>query len=217
MGLDGKNVCDLGCGPGLYALRFAARGASVIGMDFSVTSIDYAREACRDLSLMIEYDVANYLEDPLPPDQDLITMIYFDLCVLSPRQRRKVFQDVRRALRKDGVFLFDVVSMDAFHARQESSTIGRRFMNGFWAVGDYLAFLNTYKYAAERVVLDQYTIAEPHRTWQVFNWLQYFDRAHVVAELAHNGFEAIEIASDLADLSGSADQASFTVIAKPIA
>ena len=33
--LSGKSICDLGCGPGLYAQRFASMGAEVTGVDFS--------------------------------------------------------------------------------------------------------------------------------------------------------------------------------------
>ena len=38
-------IADFGCGPGLYTTRFARAGASVIGIDFSARSIQYAREA----------------------------------------------------------------------------------------------------------------------------------------------------------------------------
>jgi 2-polyprenyl-3-methyl-5-hydroxy-6-metoxy-1,4-benzoquinol methylase len=35
-------VLDLGCGPGLYAQRFARRGFHVTGVDYSRRSIEYA-------------------------------------------------------------------------------------------------------------------------------------------------------------------------------
>lgn len=43
LGLSGKSLCDLGCGPGLYAQRFESKGANVTGVDFSEVSIDYAK------------------------------------------------------------------------------------------------------------------------------------------------------------------------------
>ncbi|MCP4302300.1 MAG: class I SAM-dependent methyltransferase [Gammaproteobacteria bacterium] len=214
--LKGKNVCDLGCGPGLYTQRFAARGAHVLGLDFSANSISHAQKTTPDVGLTIEYRVANYLKDPLPSSQDLITMIYCDLCALSPRQRQVIYQKVRHALRPGGAFLFDVMSTKAFDARDESSTYGRGFMGGFWAEGDYFTFLNTFKYDAEKVTLDQYTVVEAHRTWQVFNWLQYFDSSDITTELAQNGFDAVEIAYDFANPSGSGDGTHFGVIAKPV-
>lgn len=39
----GDPILDLGCGPGLYASRFARAGMQVTGVDYSRRSIDYAR------------------------------------------------------------------------------------------------------------------------------------------------------------------------------
>ncbi len=214
--LYGKRVCDLGCGPGLYAQRFAERGARVHGLDFSVNSIAFAQEAARETNSSVEYRVANYLKDPLPSGQDLVTMIYCDLCVLSPPQREVIYQKVRYALNPGGTFFFDVMSMNAYEAREETSAFGHRFMGGFWAEGDYFAFQNTFKYDAEKVSLDKYTIIEAHRIWQVFNWMQYFDRSDIIAELGQNGFGVVETSYDFANSSNGGDETHFGVIAKPV-
>jgi SAM-dependent methyltransferase len=214
--LDGKQVCDLGCGPGLYSQRFAARGARVHGLDFSANSIAYAQETARETKSPVEYRVANYLKDPLPPGQDLVTMIYCDLCALSFQQREVVYQKVRDALNPGGAFFFDVLSMSAYEACEEISAFGRRFMGGFWAEGDYFAFQNTFKYDAEKVSLDQYTIIEAHRIWQVFNWMQYFDSSDIIAELGQNGFEVVETTYDFASSSNGGDETDLGVIAEPV-
>lgn len=213
--LNGKRVCDLGCGPGLYAHRFAERGARVHGLDFSTNSIAYAQKVAQETNSSVEYRVANYLKNPVPSGQDLVTMIYCDLCVLSPQQREVVYQKVRDALNPGGSFLFDVMSMNAYEAREETSAFGRRFMGGFWAKGDYFAFQNTFKYDAEKVSLDKYTVIEAHRIWQVFNWLQYFDGSDIIAELAQNGFDTVEVAYDFANSSDDGDETHFGVIARP--
>ncbi|MBT3359923.1 MAG: methyltransferase domain-containing protein [Rhodospirillales bacterium] len=212
--LNGKNVCDLGCGPGLYTQRFAERGAQVLGLDFSANSISYAQKAAREAGHEVEYKVADYLKDTLPSGQDLITMIYCDLCPLSPGQRQVIYQKVRHALQPGGAFLFDVMSTTAFDAREESSAFGHRFMGGFWAEGDYFAFQNTFKYDPEKLVLDQYTIVEAHRTWQVFNWLQHFSEEDIISELEQNGFDVMEIVRDFANAGGNGDGEHFGVIAK---
>ncbi len=213
--LNGKRVCDLGCGPGLYTSQFAERGACVYGLDFSDNSIAYAQKAAREANNSAEYIVADYLKDPLPSEQDLVTMIYCDLCVLSRRQREAVYQKVHNALSSCGSFLFDVMSMNAYEAIEETSAFGRHFMGGFWAKGDYFTFQNTFKYDAEKVSLDKYTVIETHRVWQVFNWMQYFDSSDIIAELAQSGFDAVEVAYDFANSSNDGDDTHFGVIAKP--
>lgn len=113
-GLDGKNVCDLGCGPGLYAERYAQRGARVKGLDFSTNSITYAIENASAERGSLLFRQANYLTDELPAGQDLITLIYCDFCPLSPAQRSILLNKVRQALAPDGAFVFDVHSETAF-------------------------------------------------------------------------------------------------------
>ena len=111
--------------------------------------------------------------------------------------------------------LFDVMSPKAFDARSEAASYGHRFMGGFWAEGDYFTFLNTFKYDVEKVILDQYTIIEADRVWQIFNWMQYFGRSDIIDELAQNGFETIEIVGDVINSPGNDDETYFYVIAKP--
>ena len=38
-----KRILDLGCGPGLYSTKLAAKGFSVTGLDINPVSIEYAR------------------------------------------------------------------------------------------------------------------------------------------------------------------------------
>ena len=212
--LEGKAVCDLGCGPGLYAQRYAQRGAIVSGLDFSANSIAYAKTSAVKNNLPISYILANYLTDPLPQNQDLITLIYCDLCPLSPAQRQVVLGKVRQSLGGDGEFVFDVASMKAFEAITERTTFGHNYMNGFWSANEYFAFHNTYKYQDEAVSLDHFTIREEQGNWSVYNWMQYYTAKSVEAELKANGFKLAGIVDGFgADV---ADETTFGVIARPV-
>lgn len=183
----GRRVADFGCGPGLYASRFAATGAEVTGVDLSRRSLDYAREQARAAGHDIDYVEANYLDCRLEPGYDLVTLIYCDLCPLSPAQRRTLLTEFARILAPGGAVLLDVCSMAAFAGREESASHGYRFMNGFWAPGPYWGYTSTFKYEREAVVLDLYTIVEIDRVRRVFNWLQHFSRETLETELAACG------------------------------
>jgi SAM-dependent methyltransferase len=194
----GRRVADFGCGPGLYTTRFAAAGAEVTGIDFSRRSIAHAREQARDRGLDIEYLLGDYLEYRSDRSFDLITLIYCDLCPLSPQQRRTLLEAFRDHLAEGGSILLDVFSLEAFAAREEVSCQEFRLMDGFWAPGEYWGFLDTFKYEEARVVLDKYTLVEPHRTRTVYNWLQYFSLEDLTAELARCGLRIVERYSDVA-------------------
>ena len=194
----GRRVADFGCGPGLYASRFAEAGARVTGIDFSGRSIAYAKREAGKRGLDIDYIQADYLETRLDGLFDLITLIYCDLCALGPEQRRRLLSLFRDSLADGGSVLLDVFTTGAYAGREEASAHGYRLMDGFWAPGDYWGFLNTFKYDDAKVVLDKYTIIEPTRTRTVYNWLQYFTLEMLGKEFEQCGLRIVEQYADVA-------------------
>jgi SAM-dependent methyltransferase len=193
LGLSGKSVCDLGCGPGLYAERMTMHGASVTGLDFSARSLTHARQSAARQRLAIAYRQADYLKDELPARQDVVTLIYGDFCVLSPEQRRALLERIRAMLKPDGHFVFDVFSRLQFGQLSEEFRCERRLMNGFWAEGDYFGFKVTHLYADRYLALDRYLIVEPSRRREIYNWMQYFTPGEISDELAEAGFDTAAI------------------------
>lgn len=209
--LDGRSACDLGCGPGLYANRYVERGANVHGLDFSRSSISYARKHAPLKGGAVTYQVADYLKDPLPEQQDLVTLIYCDLCPLSPVQRSTLLAKVLQALTPGGKFIFDVFSMRAFEAVDEGASFERNLMNGFWSADDYFAFRHTFRYDHEAVSLDRFTIIEENRTWDVHNWLKYFSQDEIHRELKQAGFGNVEFTEGFG--VDRSDDTTFGVVA----
>ncbi|MCU7855135.1 MAG: class I SAM-dependent methyltransferase, partial [Candidatus Thiodiazotropha sp. (ex Lucinoma borealis)] len=169
--LPGKSLCDLGCGPGLYTQRFAALGAKVTGIDFSRYTLDYARDHS-DQS--ISYIHADYLADTLPTGFDVITLIYTDLCVLSPNQRVKLLGRMQEMLNPEGRIVIDVTGTGLLKSKQEVTFIEDRFMSGFWAAGHYVGIQKSFIYEEQYLALDRYIIVEPSETWQIYNWFQHY-------------------------------------------
>ncbi len=193
IGLSGKTVCDLGCGPGLYTERMEMHGAKVTGVDFSPRSIVHARQSAAHKRLPITYVEADYLTDDLPREQNLVTLIYGDYCVLSPAQRRTLLQRIKTMLKPGGYLLLDVFSRPQFGELEEEFRCERRLMDGFWADGDYFGFKVMHLYPELHLALDRYLIVEPARTRRIYNWMQYFTPDDVTAELTEAGFAAGEI------------------------
>jgi len=193
-------VADFGCGPGLYTIRLAKRGAEVTGIDFSKTSIEYARKVMIDQQMKIRYVNQNYLEFETEDRFDLILMIMCDFCALSPNQRMIMLRKFHSMLLPGGSVLLDVYSLNAYKQREEVTSYGPDLLDGFWSPGKYYCFLNTFKYEEEKVVLDKYTIVDPGRTRTVYNWLQYFSPEAVQKEFEKAGFA---VQSNYADVAGT--------------
>ena len=211
----GTRIADFGCGPGLYATPLAERGAEVTGVDLSERSIAHARRTAQEKGLSIDYVLANYLDFNTDKRFDLIAMIYCDFCVLSPPQRQTLLTRFRTFLEPGGAILLDVHSVDWFAGVEEQQTYEYSAGDGFWSADPHYVFLNRFKYEAEQLYLDKYTIVERTRTWEIYNWLQSFDLASLAAEFGANGFEIVE---HYANVSGDAYQPGtpeIAIVARP--
>jgi SAM-dependent methyltransferase len=211
--LPGKRLCDLGCGPGLYARRFSDCGAEVTGVDFSAHSLAYARRRAAEDEMDIRYVEADYLVDELPTGFDIVTLIYTDFCVLSPVQRASLLNRIRAMLGPGGQLVMDVAGMGSFTGKREQTHVEYRLMDGFWAEGDYVGIQRSYVYPEEYLSLDRFLIIEPTETWQIFNWFQYFTPQGLQAELSAAGFTLDQMAGDLTGAPLKSDGDLIAVIA----
>ena len=212
----GKAVIDFGCGPGLYTQRLARCGAQVIGVDFSANSLEYARKQAAAENLDIQYIQQSYFEYEGTNRVDLISMIFCDFCAMSPSQRALMLNKFTCLLKPGGQVLLDVFSLAGYEHRQENASFTYYPVGGFWSGQAYFEFASTYKYEAEDVVLDKYTLIEANRTREVYNWLQYFSKEGLAREFAQAG---LRIHTWLGNVAGDAfDETSdeFAVIAEKL-
>lgn len=209
-----STIADFGCGPGLYTTRLAECGATVCGIDFSETSLKFAKQLSEDRKLGIDYIQANYLNFDTTQRFDLITMIMCDFCVLSPSQRNAMLSRFRSLLKPEGAILLDVYSLTAFDQKQESSSYEFNQLNGFWSAEDYYCFANSFKYDKEKVSLDKYTIIEASKVRTVYNWLQYFDATSLTKEFADAGLRVESLYADVAGQAYSPKSAEFAVVSR---
>ncbi len=209
-------IADFGCGPGLYAARLAKHGANVTGIDFSKSSIEYAKDIAAREQLNIIYVNQNYLEFETGDQFDLVLMIMCDFCALSPTQRKGLLRKFHKILKPRGSVLLDVYSSLAFEQKEEVTTYEVNQLNGFWSPNKYYGFLNTFKYDEEKVALDKYTIIELNRTRTVYNWLQYFAPEDLEREFRESGFSVTGLYSNVAGIPYDQKSGEFAVIARRV-
>ena len=184
--IDGKVLLDLGCGPGLYAARFQHRGAAVIGIDISESSVAYAR--AREIP-SARFILGSYHEEPLP-QCDIAVLIYGDICAMPQSARLSLFKRVRSVLRKGGHFILDCFAPPFLSTCEESLTIEQGLDDGFWAADPYIGLKQSFLYEADAAVLDRYLIVEQRESRWVHNWIQCLTPEQLSAELDKTGFAA---------------------------
>ena len=207
-----SDIIDFGCGPGLYANRFAEKEIKVTGIDFSKNSIGYAKQIASNSDLNVNYIHKNYLNFETDKKYDLTTMIMCDFCALSPNQRKIILDKFMNLLKPDGKVLLDVYSLNYFDQKDELSTYELNHLNNFWSPDNYYCFINSFKYNDIKVTLDKYTIIEKKRTRVVYNWLQYFSMESLKKEFEENNLIINDIYSDVSGKDYDSKSLEFAVV-----
>ena len=99
--LAGRDVLEVGCGDGTYALGAARAGARVTGIDRSAAVVEAARLRAADVGLPLELHVADALALPFPAERFDVVLAVTVLCfVPDPPQ---AVAEMARGLRPGGV------------------------------------------------------------------------------------------------------------------
>jgi SAM-dependent methyltransferase len=184
----GSTLLDLGCGPGLYASRFAKAGLKVTGIDYSRRSIAFASACAKENNLDIAYRYQDYLTLDDAGRYDTALLIYGDFCPLDPLQRATLLANVRRALRPGGRFVLDV-STRVCRQKHHIQHGWRALESGFWNANPHLLLEDGFDYPEESIWLDQaIVLTEDGRVVVYRNWFQDYTVETITTELEDNGF-----------------------------
>ncbi|MBW2991550.1 class I SAM-dependent methyltransferase [Candidatus Woesearchaeota archaeon] len=100
--IKGKKLLDIGCGAGVHAKKYLAKGAIVEGIDISRTMIELAKKNCPKAKFKVgtlrklSYNNSSF---------DIVTG---SLCVdyLNSKEMNVTFKEVNRVLKKKGLFIY---------------------------------------------------------------------------------------------------------------
>ena len=196
--LRNLNILDLGCGPGLYSEILAKEGHKVTGVDFSSHSIKHAKEEAEKKNLDITYIKANYLDLDLEENSfDLVILIYTDFGVLLPSERNQLLKIIKKVLKPNGIFIFDVLN----DKNIESKTSPKSWEvseQGFWKDKPYLALSDSYLYEEEKVILYQHILVDEQENIDVYRfWTHFFSHSDLSEILNVHGFSNINFYEDV--------------------
>ncbi len=106
-GVEGKDLLDIACGEGTFAVKMAEKGFDVVGIDISPKQIEIAKE--KDVDEEIDFKIQDMRELSSQGRFDVVTCWYDSLnYILDKEDLRRVFKGVYNSLRKDGIFVFDM-------------------------------------------------------------------------------------------------------------
>jgi SAM-dependent methyltransferase len=141
--LEGRDVLDVGCGDGAYALAAARAGARVSGLDRSAAAVDAARARAEAEGLVVDLQVGDAGALPFPAARFDVVLAVTVLCfVEKPAQ---AVAEMARVLRPGGVLVLgELGRWSAWAAwRRLRAWAGSKTWRGarFWSVGDLRSLL----------------------------------------------------------------------------
>ena len=105
---------DVGCGGGWFTRAFQKAGYTMTGMDSSLEMLDYAQEQAFKEGVRSTYLFGDIAKKKLPARFDFVTAINDCVNYIPKDKLAKAFKNVHSALKKGGIFLFDISSVRKF-------------------------------------------------------------------------------------------------------
>lgn len=174
-------ILDLGCGPGLYTSRLAARGHTCVGIDFSPASIQYAREQAEREHLACHYIEQDVRVADVGSGYGLAMMIFGELNVFRPEDARLILRRAHDTLDQEGILLLEVHTFEAVRrtGAEEPSWYSAR--SGLFSDSPHLVLQEHHWNAARRTATTRFYILDaasaevtPHaETMQAYTGEEY--------------------------------------------
>jgi ubiquinone/menaquinone biosynthesis C-methylase UbiE len=104
-----QRILDLACGEGTFAVLMAKKGFQVTGVDLSSQMLQIAGECAKNEKVDVELHLHDMRSLPFEEKFDLVTCWYDSLnYLLELEDLEKAFAGVWRAIKKGGLFIFDM-------------------------------------------------------------------------------------------------------------
>ena len=160
--LSGKpaKILDLGCGPGLYASRFARLGHRCVGIDFSPASIEYARERVAEESLDCDYIHADIRSAVYGKDYGLAMLIFGEFNVFKPSDVARILRKVYDSLNAGGIMLLEAHTNEAIEEFGQRPATWYASESGLFSDSPHLCLQENFWDADVGVVTRRYFIVD---------------------------------------------------------
>jgi len=111
------SILDLACGFGRHANALAALGHSVIGVDLIPGFLEVARREAQELHLPTKYIQADMRRIDFNQEFDHVLLLFTSFGYFEDDDNQLVLENVRRALKPGGLFVFETHNRDVFLKR----------------------------------------------------------------------------------------------------
>lgn len=192
----GLHLLDVTCGPGLYAVALADRGASVTGIDFAPAAIEHARALAEELRVD---ERCNFVQADVRTAHlgrqgfDVAMVLFGQVTVFRPDDTRDLLARLAEAVGPGGIVVLEV--LDGDQVARGYRTSWHAAERGLWSDGPHLALTERYwdddaLASVERV----HVLSAETATIQTFAVVDYAHSAEAMIQmLTAAGFGTVDV------------------------
>ncbi|MBQ7948264.1 MAG: class I SAM-dependent methyltransferase [Clostridia bacterium] len=196
---------DVGCGGGWFTRAFQKHGYQMTGLDVSPEMLDFAQETAMKQGVRGEYLLGDISKMKLPKRFDFATAINDCINYIPKDRLNAAFKNVGGALKKGGIFLFDISSKKKFEEKIANTV----------SVDDRedVTYFNFHRAETDGVTMEvtlfvkgedggYQRLDETHRQY-------IYEEDEILSALNANGFETLEVEGYLGEDKASSDRIVF--------
>ena len=196
---------DIGCGGGWFTRAFTKSGYQMTGLDISPQMLDFAQNKALQEGVRGEYLLGDITAMKLPRRFDFATAINDCINYIPKNKINTAFKNISGALKKGGIFLFDISSKRKFERkiantvsaddREDITYLSFNQVEGDRAIMDVTLFIKRADGAFERR-------DETHTQYIYEEW-------EIITALQKNGFSLISVEGHLGEDKNTSDRLCF--------
>ncbi len=157
---DGQptSILDLGCGPGFYSHRLAARDTE-LWSDFGPASIEYARQHNPDQS-QCTFILGDIRHAAFGEPYDLAMMLFGELNVFAPAEVSAILRKVAASLRPEGRLILETQTREAVEQAGYSAPSEQECESGLFSDRPYHCRTESRWLPDEEVAVQTFSVTE---------------------------------------------------------
>lgn len=158
MGAEPGRILDLGCGPGLYTIRLAELGHQCVGLDFSPSSITYAKDQAAQAKAHCHYQLADLRTADLGSGFDAVLMLFGEFNTLAPSDAESILGRIQSALTPSGRVVLELQFEDYVRALGEQDSTWSTRPTGLFGNLPHLILRESEWHVEEAVTIERYWV-----------------------------------------------------------
>ncbi len=138
--ISGKEVLEVGCGPGLGLGYLAKKAQRIVGMDISEENLRYARQRYKNNHSNKKIEILCLDAHNLSLFQNKSFDVVLAMATVYALDLNKFLRECRRLLKKNGLFIFDIPNKNVPGFK------GSKFGHKYYSVPELFRLLEQYQF-----------------------------------------------------------------------